>query len=866
MHRSVLSIAVSGALVAAGAAAGAARADVVVNEVLGNTEGVDAEYIELYNRGDGAVDIGGWTVTLYDGDAGDGFGATDGASPYTVPAGSVLAPGGFFLFANDTAQRVFTVQADASLPENAIENGAYTLVLGDAGGALLESYFLTDGGEGAAANVAGEPITADRSVGPDGRFVPPGFTRTADGADDVAVLPFGVPDPMQTPRSGSDAGTPVPATVTIMAIQGAGHVSPLLGDTVITEGVVTAIDSNGFYLQDPAGDGIDATSDALLVFTGAAPEVAVGERLRLTGRVGEFTPGGEGSRNLSTTQLGSATVERIGSGVALPAPVIMGLAGRPAPDRNIDDDAFASFDPASDGIDYFESLEGMRVRVPMPLVVAPTNRFGELFTVADHGATASGLSERGTLNIAPDDFNPEKIQIDIDDGILADVELPSLAVGAVLEDVTGVLGYGFGNYEVYPTAPVGTLSESSLHPETGHVATGDGRLTLASYNVLNLDPNDDDGDTDVADGRFEAIAGHIVSNLGAPAIVALQEIQDGNGSVEDDLVSAAVTLRTLSDAVSAAGGPAYESIDTEGLVPVSVGGQPGGNIRVAFLYDPARVSPAGEARPLVDPQDQAVNVMNPFFGSRIPLVAKFKLGERTVGERTLTVINAHLSSKGGSAPILGTAQPFETLQEDIDVNGSLDERRLQAAAIDAFVAERLAVDPEAAIIVLGDLNEFEFVSPVQDLLGANLTNTTAAIDARERYSFIFQGNSQQIDHVLVSEALAASAEVDVVHVNVEFPGTGERASDHDPVLASVDLTPAAPVTPARLADLDGNGRVDRHDLIAFIRAFGRRDGDRYYLEAADLNRDGRVDLDDLKAFFSSYLESLANAARWRSGR
>jgi len=860
MLRSVLPIAVSGVLTATGAAAGAARADVVVNEVLGNTDGDDAEYIELYNRGGDAVDIGGWGVTLYDGDAGGGFGATDGSSPYTVSPGTVLAPGEFFLFANDTAQSVFAVRANASLPANAIENSSYTLVLSDADGAVLQSYFLTDGGEGDAANVAGEPITADRGFGPDGRFVPPGFTRTADGADAFAVLPFGVPEPMQTPTAGTGGDDPMPATVTIMAIQGAGHVSPLLDESVTTEGVVTAIDSNGFYLQDPAGDGIDATSDALLVFTGAAPAVAVGDVLRLSGRVGEFTPGGSGSGNLSTTQLGNVTIDRIGS-AALPAPVIMGLAGRPAPDRHIDDDAFARFDPDSDGIDYFESLEGMRVRVPMPLVIAPTNRFGELFTVADHGATASGLSERGTLNIAPDDFNPEKIQIDVDDGILADFELPSLAVGAVLEDVTGVLGYGFGNYEVYPTVPFGTASAASLHPETGHVATGDGRLTLATYNVLNLDPNDDDGDTDVADGRFEAIAGHIVSNLGAPAIVALQEIQDGNGSVDDELVSAAATLQTLADAVSAAGGPAYRSIDTEGLVPVSVGGQPGGNIRVAFLYDPARVSLAGEAMPLVDPQDQAVNVINPFFGSRIPLVANFKLGERT-----LTVINAHLSSKGGSAPILGTEQPFEALQEDIDVNGSLDERRLQAAAIDAFVAERLAADPTAAIIVLGDLNEFEFVSPVQDLLGANLVNTTEAIDERERYSFIFQGNSQQIDHVLVSEALAASAEVDAVHVNVEFPGTGGRASDHDPVLASVDLTPAAPVTPAGLADLDGNGRVDRHDLIAFIRAYGTHAGERNYLEAADLNRDDRVSLDDLQAFFVAYFESLVSVAGWRSGR
>ena len=47
----------------------------------------------------------------------------------------------------------------------------------------------------------------------------------------------------------------LPDTAPIYEIQGEGHISPFLGATVTTSGIVTAVDSNGFYVQDPTGDG-----------------------------------------------------------------------------------------------------------------------------------------------------------------------------------------------------------------------------------------------------------------------------------------------------------------------------------------------------------------------------------------------------------------------------------------------------------------------------------------------------------------------------------------------------------------------------------------------------------------------------------
>lgn len=821
------------------ATSGAVNAEVVINEVLGSTTGSDTEYVELFNSGAAPVDISGWSVELWDSDDGTSFGLADGGSPYFVPTGTVLEAGQFFLFANDLAQTAFAVSADVTIQANAIENSSYTIVLRDAGDNVVNTIFVTDGGINDVANIAGNLITADLSIGPDGSNLPAGFTRSPDGSNTLVLLEFSpVPAPSGTPTASNTAPPSAAMPATIMEIQGAGHTSPLNGVEVITSGVVTAVDTNGFYVQDPLGDGDIATSDALFVFTGGAPTVSVGQTVELTGEVSEFFPGGEATGNLSTTQMAFPQISVTGT-ADLPAPVILGLAGRQAPTENIDDDAFTSFDPATDGIDYFESLEAMRVTAPSPLAISPTNRFLEIFTVADSGASATGLSSRQTLNISPNDFNPEKIQIDEDSGLLPGFDFPFVDSGAVLSDVTGVIGYDFGNFQIHPTTAF-TVTESSISPETTTISGSDSRLTVATYNVLNLETNDADGDTDVANGRFEAIAAHIVNNLNAPDIIGLQEIQDNDGSVESDITAADVTLQALVDAIAAAGGPSYAFQDTVGIVPGSVGGQPGGNIRAAFLYNPARVELAGDATPLTDPADQAVNPDNPFFGSRISLAADFIFNGETV-----TVVNNHFSSKGGSAPIFGVEQPFEARQEDATVNGSLDERQAQATAVNAFVSNILANDPQANIVVLGDMNEFEFISPVRDILGENLTNTSDALDPNERYSFIFQGNSQQIDHILLSDSLVEGSEVDIVHVNTEFAETDQRASDHDPLVVGLNLGAAA-----IQGDLDNDGDIDRHDLRLFVRALGSREGGRRYNPDADFDNNGRVNLSDLRQFLA----------------
>ncbi|MEO0975591.1 MAG: endonuclease/exonuclease/phosphatase family protein, partial [Pseudomonadota bacterium] len=135
---------------------------------------------------------------------------------------------------------------------------------------------------------------------------------------------------------------------------------------------------------------------------------------------------------------------------------------------------------------------------------------------------------------------------------------------------------------------------------------------------------------------------------------------------------------------------------------------------------------------------------------------------------------------------------FEARQEEAEVNGSLDARQRQSGAVQSFVADALAGDANANIVVLGDFNEFEFISPLLDLEASGLVNLTNTLAADERYTFNFQGNSQTLDHILVSGALGAGAVLDQVHVNSEFADVATRASDHDPVVAGVTLGEQAP--------------------------------------------------------------------------
>jgi uncharacterized protein len=567
-------------------------------------------------------------------------------------------------------------------------------------------------------------------------------------------------------------------------IQSAAHLSPLAGTRVVdVPGVVTAVAANRFFLQDPQPDADPATSEALVVFTGSAPHVAVGDAVTVAGTVQEFRPGGAGGTNLTTTEITSPTVAVGSSGNLLPGAALVGPGGRVPPAAVIEDDANGSvetsgtFDPAADGIDFWESIEAMRVRIDDPQVVGPTNGLGETPVVP---AGAGPRTSRGGIVVMPQDFNPERVVVD--DALAA---VPAADVGdSYAGAVTGVLDYAFGLFDLLPSASP-QLRSGGLERETTRPQR-EGELAVATFNVENLSPLD-------PPAKFATLADEIVHNLAAPDLVALEEIQDDTGPADDGVVAADRTLTALVSSIRAAGGPRYawREIDP---VDDQDGGQPGGNIRQAFLLRADRGlsfvdRPGGDATtpvtvlagPRLSISPGRIDPANPAFtASRKPLAGEL----RWHGRRIFIVAN-HFNSKGGDQPLLGRFQP--------PAHPSEAQRHEQAAAVRAFADAVLARDHSASIVVLGDLNDFEFSRTAGILVDdGSLVDLPRTLPAPERYTYVFEGNSQVLDHILISRALAGPPsgrrgyEYDIVHTNSEF---ADQASDHEPQV--VRLRPAA---------------------------------------------------------------------------
>ena len=738
-----------------------------INEIHYDNIGKDTdEAIEV--AGPAGTNLSGWALALYNGrngtlyhteplsgiipDQADGFGAVAFGLAKRIQNGS---PDGIALVANGKVVQFLSYEGTFTAAGGPADGMTSTDIRVAESGSTPVEFSLQLKGTGTAPGDFFWSIPAQSSFG-------------AVNAEQVFGTDAAIND--NTPSAAHIASPPV---LRICKIQGAGHISPHEGEQVATRGIVTAVARNGFYFQDATGDGDERTSDGMFVFTKNAPKVSIGDEVQVTGTVIEYIPGGAATNNLSITEFSQPDrIKIVSTGNPIPAPLAIGAADRRPPTRVIDNDNFAIFDPAEDGIDFYESLEGMLVEVQDAVAISPANRFGEIVVLADAGARQQ-LNSRGGLNLTPETLHPQRIQLD--DSLLPGA-MPAAQVGDALGYVRGPVSYRFGNFEVLVlTEPV--VESAGLVPEMTTLVGTAQHLTVGSFNVFNLDPNDDDKSADLADGQFAAIADQIVHRLGAPDVLALQEVQDNSGAANDGTTSADQTAQTLIAAVAAAGGPRYEYAD---VAPPdgADGGQPGGNIRVAYLYQPGRVALIGSVERIEDTDGD-----DAFRNSRKPLKAAFDFK----GTK-LTVINCHFSSKSGSPPLFGRIQPT--------TNGGLPKRLAQAAFIHDLVAELLAADPNANIVVLGDFNECPFpLDPVQPPPGDVLQtlagtppllfNLGDAVNGDLAYSYNFQGISQQLDHLLVSSALITlQPEFDHVHVNTEFPN---QASDHDPILARLLL-------------------------------------------------------------------------------
>ncbi len=548
------------------------------------------------------------------------------------------------------------------------------------------------------------------------------------------------------------------ATTTIAEIQGAGHTSSFLGQSVITTGIVTAVDTNGFWIQMAVGDGNAQTSDGIFVFTSSAPPAAavVGNAVQVTGTVTEFQS--SAVTGLTVTQISTPTVVFQSASNPLPTAILFGTGGVNPPTSVYEDDNFATYDPATDAIDFYEQFEGMRVIVDAPQVVSTTNSFGETWVVASNGANVTGLSARGGITISAGDLNPERIQIDSDSGIFAGYT-PEHTIGDRLASVNGIFNYAFDNYEVLVTSAVTVTTNVTLADETAAFQGDLTHITIATYNMENLDPGDN---------KYTIIANDIVFNLRAPDIIGAQEIQDADGAGTGTNLSGTATANGLIAALSTLGFN-YAYVEVAPTVANSTGGEPGGNIRNGYFYRTDRVQYVANSAVLIE--DAA------YTNSRRPLVADFVFNGLTI-----QLVNMHSSSRIGSDPLFGDTQP--------PANAGATARTNQATAVRAYVNAELATDPALNIVVLGDLNGFYFENEQQVLTaGGVLTNLNSLLPSEERYSYLFDGNLQALDNILVTGGLLTGANFDAVHINAETTASASRPTDHDPQVAYLFLAP-----------------------------------------------------------------------------
>jgi predicted extracellular nuclease len=664
---------------------------------------------------------------------------------------------------------------------------------------------------------------------------------------------FGV-DPACEPLMVLVSG--LPTVLEIHDIQGSGEASPFDGQMVTTEdNVVTAVGLDGFHIQAPDArvDADPATSEGILVFTGAPPGLSVGDVVDVTGRVEEF---------FGLTEISSPTVSIDSAGSPLPGPVLF--------------DAFTP-SPVPTGSNEFEPYEGMLIQIEGGTVTGPNQRFSpdpfaevHITAAPQRAFRETGVEFPGLMMppIPTWDGNPEVFELDPDRLGLPNQVIPA---GSSFSAV-GVLGFEFGGYELWPSALSVDLAALPVPVQSREA----GEFTVGTLNLFRLFDDIDDAPSTNSQGatrddivvstaeyrrRRAKLAAYILDVLGAPDILAVQEAE--KLEVLQDLAG---DIALLDPAV------VYTAVLEEG--------NDLGTIDVGFLVRETvqvdAVTQLGKTETFIDPVDSSEDILH----DRPPLVLSGQclLG---AGAFPIEVMVVHNRSLGGiDAPADGARVRQKRLE--------------QAQSIAQKVQDIQTADPDVHLVVAGDFNAFEFTDgyvdvvgqikgdfvaaenllPGPDLVNPDLTDQVLSLPADERYSFIFRGNAQALDHALTSQALApfvtgvafGRGNADAAFDLINDGGSGNlplRASDHDGLVLfltkdvsgvpdAIDIKPGSernPINPFSKGVIPvairGTVSFDVADVDVTTLAFGpagaapaHETGGHF----ADVNDDGLTDL------------------------
>ncbi|MCZ8234555.1 MAG: ExeM/NucH family extracellular endonuclease [Inhella sp.] len=816
--RTTLAVALS--LTLAGALAPASAA-VVISQLYGGggNSGApfNADFVELRNTGSSPVTLTGWSLQ---------YASATGSSWSRFNLSGSIPAGGFFLVqlaggANGSPLPVAPDQTGTAINMSGTA-GKLALVANTtalSGTCPIPSATVLDfvgygsancseGGTPAPGTANATGLTranagcTDTQVnGSDFSVVTPAprHSGTAAPACGGAVEPPPPPPPPPPAPPPADA----PLETSIPAVQGTGAKSPLEGQNVAVQGVVTRLISNGFFLQDPAGDGNPATSDGIFVYTGSTsyPAAVVGNRLRVVGRVTEFNVGSTSNAQTLARPLTELTnlseVSLLGTGSVVPTPITLPL-----------------------GQGDLERYEGMLVSISGPFTISQNAfqaRYGQITLAAGTRLeTPTNRHRPGSAQaLALAQANAARRLI-LDDGSSAQypATTPYLNASALprtgdvlVGPLTGVVDFGLAtasnagpaDYKLHPTvAPQFGVA----NPRTPSPAAVGGNVKVGSFNVLNyfttftngqnvagqtgqgctVGSSTSAGNCRGADNvaEFERQRSKIVEALAAIHADAfgLMEVQN-NGTV---------ALQNLVDALNARVGAG-----TYAVAPTPAQGTGTDAIRTAVIYKPARMTaltPTSDANPVHE---------------RPPLAQPFVMPN---GERFVLVVN-HLKSKG-SCP--GSSSVGNT--DSGDGQGCWNARRVQQAQrLRSFVTEVQTATGIQDALLVGDFNAYAMEDPIHDL------TSNGYVDLIERYepgaySYVFDAAAGRLDHLIATPSLAAKAagathwhinadEGEWTDYNLEnkapalcsgqtcppdlYAAGPYRSSDHDPIVAGLNI-------------------------------------------------------------------------------
>ncbi len=770
-------------LLVAAALPAAAATDLYFSEYIEGSSNNKA--IEIYNGTGAAIDLlaGGYNVQMH-------FNGNPVAG-LTIGLSGTVTDGDVFVLAQSSANATILAQADQTNGSGWF-NGDDAVVLRQ--GTTVLDVIGQIGFDPGSQWGSGVASTADNTLRRK-TSVSGGDTFGADAFDPAAEWNGFATDTFDGLGCypGADANgscaPPVEVEKEIFEIQGNGLASPFAGQVVTTRNnVVTAVGPNTFFIQTPAAraDADAETSNGIQVFTGSAPTVAVGDLVDVKAGVVEFF-------NM-TEMSGGVLVTQLASGNALPAPVVFGPTV-PSPDQP---------QPATE----MERYEGMLVRVENGTVSGPTNQFGEASVVATPARPfrEPGILFPGLPGLPVWDGNPEIFEIDTEP--LGD-PTAQLAAGAVVELAEGPLAFSFGDYQIWPTSlsVVGTPAPSPVRSRQA------GELTVASQNLFRL--FDDVDDPDLGDpvptaqqfaDRLAKFSLQIREVLVAPDILAVSEVEN------------LATLQALAARIHA------DDPSLSYTAYLEQGNDVGG-IDVGFLVrDSVQV---GSITQFGKDDTFDFGGATALLNDRPPLV----LAGAYTGNGAafpLTVIAVHQRSLGG-------------IEDALDGPRVREKRHQQALRLSQFIQQQQTATPGLRLVAIGDFNAFQFsdgyvdvmgqvtgspdpagaLVPATDEVNPDLTNQTLSEAAAERYSFVFDGSAQALDHGVTSQGLAAfmrgamhsRGNADAPFAFDADPTTPLRSADHDGLALYV------------MSDFDADGDADDQDNCRTTANPDQADGD-----------------------------------------